>query len=92
MKTALDEAQWLGEFRKIFEVTEQLNYRIWGVNNGATRAFYPFYPFRFRSHVTGSCMGIVNDGQTYFESYPVKRITNSAPAASKDSGIVSGNI
>jgi hypothetical protein len=91
MKIALDEAQWLGEFRKIFEVTEQLNYRIWGVNNGATRAFYPFFPFRFRSHVTGSCMGIVNDGRTYFdESFPVKEDYElCARCIKEDGGIVS---
>lgn len=70
----IDEATWLSEFGKLFEITEQLHYRIWGVgNDGATRAIYPYYPFRFRSYVTASCMGIVNDGRTYFdETYPVK--------------------
>jgi hypothetical protein len=70
----LDEATWLDEFRKLFEITEQLDYRIWGVaTDGATRSTYPYNPFRWRSYVTASCMGIVNDGRTYFdESYPVK--------------------
>src|SRR5215467_313606 len=65
---------WLGEFRKVFEITEQLHYRIWGVGtDGATRAYYPYWPFRWRAFVTASCMGIVNDGRTRFdESYPVK--------------------
>jgi glycosyltransferase involved in cell wall biosynthesis len=50
MKVTLDAAQWLAEFRKIFEVTEGVGYRIWGVaTDGATRAVYPFYPFRWRS-------------------------------------------
>jgi hypothetical protein len=74
MKQSLDAAQWLAVFRKIFEVTEGVGYRIWGIaTDGATRAVYPFYPFRWRSYVTASCMGVINDGRTYFEeSYPVK--------------------
>ena len=70
----LDEATWLGEFRKLFELTEQLGYRIWGVRtDSATRACYPYFPFRFRSYVTASCMGIVNDGRvTFDETFPVK--------------------
>jgi hypothetical protein len=71
---ALDEKVWLGEFAKLFDVTECLGYRIWGVStDGATRSVYPYHPFRFRSYVTASCMGIVNDGRTSFdESYTVK--------------------
>ncbi len=74
MRHSLDEAGWLAEFAKLFELTEQLEYRIWGVaTDGATRSIYPFNPFRWRSYVTASCMGIVNDGRTYFdETYPVK--------------------
>jgi len=74
MRHNLDEAQWLAEFAKLFDVTEGLGYRIWGVStDGATRSIYPFNPFRWRSYVTASCMGIVNEGRTYFdESYPVK--------------------
>jgi hypothetical protein len=74
MKVTLDAAQWLAEFRKIFEVTEGMGYRTWGVaTDGTTRAVYPFYPFRWRSYVTASCMGIINDGRTYFDdSYAVK--------------------
>jgi hypothetical protein len=74
LKVKLDEKTWVGEFRKLFEVTEQLSLRIWGIaTDGATRATYPYYPFRFRSYITASCMGIVNDGRTLFdERYPVK--------------------
>ena len=70
----LDETTWLAEFAKLFDLTEQLGYRIWGVaTDGAARAIYPYNTFRWRSYVTASCMGIVNDGRTYFdESYPVK--------------------
>jgi hypothetical protein len=74
MYVSLDEPRWLAEFAKLFAITEQLKLRIFGVaTDGATRAVYPFYPFRFRSYVTASCMGIVNDGRTRFdETYPVK--------------------
>lgn len=70
----LDEETWMGEFRKLFEVTEQLRFRIWGVRtDSATRACYPYFPFRFRSYVTASCIGIVNDGRVRFdEAFPVK--------------------
>jgi len=74
MRIDLDEPTWLAEFTKLFEVTEQLHYRAWGLRtDGATRSCYPYYPFRFRSYITASCMGIVNDGRTLFdETYPVK--------------------
>lgn len=63
-----------GEFIKLFEVTEQLHYRIWGVaTQAALRAIYPWSPFLFQSYVTGSCMGVINDGETFFdEEFPVK--------------------
>jgi hypothetical protein len=88
----LDEATWIAEFRKIFEVTEQLQFRIWGVaTDGATRACFTYYPFRLRSYVTGSCMGIVNDGRTYFdESFPVKEDYElCARCIKEDGGVVS---
>ena len=70
----LSENQWLREFEKLFDTTEQLNYKIWGVaTDGALRSVYPYKPFLFRSYVTASCMGIINDGSYYFdEDFPVK--------------------
>ena len=70
----LTEAQWLHEFEKLFDLTEQLEYKIWGVStDGALRSVYPYKPFLFRSYVTASCMGIINDGTYYFdEDFPVK--------------------
>jgi hypothetical protein len=92
MKQTLTGAQWLDEFRKIFEVTEGMGYRIWGVaTDGATRAVYPFYPFRWRSYVTASCMGLINDGRTYFdESFSVKEDYElCARCITEDGGVVS---
>lgn len=88
----LDETAWFGEFRKLFEVTEQLHYRIWGVRtDGATRSCYPFHPFRWHCYITASCMGIVNDGRTLFdEAFPVKEDYElCARCIKEDGGIVS---
>jgi hypothetical protein len=70
----LDEAVWVHEFKKLFDITEDLSFRIWGVaTQSAARSVYPYKPFLWKSYVTASCMGIINDGKTYFdESFPVK--------------------
>ena len=57
-----------GEFFKLFEITEDLHYRIWGVaTQAALRSIYPWSPFLFQSYVTGSCMGVINDGKLFFD-------------------------
>jgi hypothetical protein len=90
-RQSLDEATWLAEFRKLFDLTEQLQFRIWGVaTDGATRSCYPYFPFRWRSYITASCMGIVNDGRVAFdESYPVKEDYElCARCIAQDGGVV----
>lgn len=71
---SLSEAAWLNEFVKLFEMTEGVGYRIWGVaTQGALRAIYPWKPFIWQTYVTASCMGILNDKRTRFdETFPVK--------------------
>jgi hypothetical protein len=71
---ALTELDWLTEFAKLFDVTEQVGYHLWGLaTDGALRSVYPYRPFIFHTYVTGSCMGVVNTPETRFdESYPVK--------------------
>jgi hypothetical protein len=66
--------EWLTEFTKLFAITEQLNYRLWGLGtDGALRNVYPYKPFLFHSYVTGSCMGLINRaGLRFDESFPVK--------------------
>lgn len=66
--------QWVAEFVRLFEITEQIGYRIWGVStDGATRSVYPYRPFIWHTYVTASCMGIRNDtGVRFDESFPVK--------------------
>lgn len=88
----LDEKTWLGEFVKLFEITEQLGFRIWGTRtDSATRAAYPYFPFRFRSYVTASCMGIINAGRVAFdETYPVKEDYElCARCITEDGGVLS---
>ena len=63
---------WNDEFVKLFDLTEQLNYKIWELNEAALRSVYPYKPFLFKSYVTASCI-IINDGEYYFdERYKVK--------------------
>lgn len=68
------EQFWLDEFERMFDLTEQMNYKIWGVKTeSAPRSVYPYKPFNFKSYVTASCMGIINDGEYIFdERYRVK--------------------
>ena len=70
----LSEAQWLTEFGKIFDLLESLKLRIWGLaTQSAARSVYPWAPFRFRSYVTASCMGIDNSSSVRFdETFKVK--------------------
>lgn len=73
-KKKITEEQWIFEFERLFDIVEGLEWKIWGVKTeNATRSTYPFKPFLFRSYITASCMGIINDGTYLFdESFPVK--------------------
>lgn len=72
----ITESVMISEWTKIFEMTEQLGYRLWGLSTqSAPRAFYPWRPFIFHSYVTASCCGLILDPSNplhYDESYPVK--------------------
>ena len=70
----LTEDQWIFEFEKLFDIVEDLNWKIWGVKTeAALRSVYPYKPILFRSYITASCMGIINDGTYLFdEEFPVK--------------------
>ena len=69
-----DEAFWEKQFFLFFEMSRQLGYKIWGVKTeSSTRGMLPFKPILFKSYITASCMGIINDGEYYFdERYKVK--------------------
>lgn len=69
-----DEVFWHEQFIMAFDLCEQLKYKIWGVKTeAAPRSVYPYKPILFKTYVTASCMGIVNDGEFYFdEDFKVK--------------------
>jgi len=69
-----DRAFWLDEFNKYFDITEQMNYKIWGVTTDhSTKSAYSYKPFMFKTYALGSIMGIVNDGEYMFnEEFKVK--------------------
>jgi hypothetical protein len=69
-----DESFWYEEFFKAFDLTEQLNFKMWGLKTeGALRSVYPFKPILFKTYLTASCMGMINDGEFYFdENFKVK--------------------
>jgi hypothetical protein len=70
----LEEKVWLAECKKLFEITRQMKYRLWGIaTQSAPRSVYPYKPFLFRSYVTASFCGICNEsGIRFDESFRVK--------------------
>lgn len=62
------------EFEKLFELAKSLGYKLWGVKTeGSKISQHDEKPFLFKTYITASCMGIVNDSELYFdESFKVK--------------------
>lgn len=69
-----EESFWYKEFIKAFDLTEQLGYKMFGVKTeSAPRSVYPYKPILTKTYLTASCMGLINDGEFYFdENYKVK--------------------
>tara|TARA_R100000664_G_scaffold675_1_gene2009 strand:- start:345 stop:1061 length:717 start_codon:yes stop_codon:yes gene_type:complete len=69
-----NEEFWNEEFKKFFMMCEELEYKMWGVRTESSpRGTYPYKPILFRTYLTASCMGMINDGEYYFnEKYKVK--------------------
>lgn len=69
-----DEGFWVEQFLLAFDLCEQMGYKMWGVKTeNATRSVYPYKPILTRTYLTASCMGMINDGEFYFdETYKVK--------------------
>ena len=69
-----DPKIWIDEFKKLFSITEQFNYKIWGIRTESSpMGTHPYKPFLFKSYVTASCMGVINDGSYLFdENFKVK--------------------
>jgi hypothetical protein len=63
-----DPEIWINEFKKLFSICEQFSYKIWGIRTESSpMGTYPYKPFLFKSYVTASCMGIINDGTYFFD-------------------------
>jgi len=72
-RLGLTEEEWLSVWFRLFEVCEDIGYPVWGVaTDGAPRSVYPYRPFLWRSYVTASCMGIINDKLRFDEAFQVK--------------------
>ena len=69
-----DEEFWAEEFVKAFDLMSQLGYKMWGVKTeSAPRSVWPYKPILTKTYLTASCMGMVNDGEFYFdENFKVK--------------------
>lgn len=70
---SIKEAVLLAEFERLFDVTEQMGFRVWGVDTiGTTRSVYPWSPIIQRTYLTASCCGVLADRVRFDESFPVK--------------------
>ena len=84
------EAMLLQEWLKLFHLTEDLGYHLWGAETtGDYRALHPHKPFVWHTYVTASCMGLVNDDVRFDSNYPVKEDYElSLRCIKNDGGIV----
>ena len=73
LKNNCDEI-WEGIFKKHFELTKDLGFKIWGGESATTNfANHPLQPFSFKGVITCNMLGIINDGSFYFdEQFEVK--------------------
>lgn len=69
-----DEGFWMEEFLKAFDLCEQMSFKMWGFKTeAALRSLYPYKPINTKTYLTASCMGMINDGEFYFdENFKVK--------------------
>jgi len=69
-----DEGFWAEQFLIAFDLTEQVGFKMFGLKTeSAPRSVYPYKPINFKTYLTASCMGMINDGEFYFdEDFKVK--------------------
>jgi len=69
-----DEGFWAEQFLIAFDLTEQVGFKMFGLKTeSAARSVYPYKPINFKTYLTASCMGMINDGEFYFdEDFKVK--------------------
>jgi len=90
-KVTMKEPVLIKEWLKLFHVTDDLGYHLWGAETtGDYRALHPHKPFVWHTYVTASCMGLVNDGILFDTDYPVKEDYELTLRCIKDDGGVLG--
>lgn len=74
IKRVTDEKTYIDHISKMFEICYQTGSKINGLfTSGNNLTLYPYNPYIFNGVCLGSCMGIVNDGEYFFdEDYKVK--------------------
>lgn len=70
----VEEGFWAEQFLIAFDLTEQVGFKMFGLKTeSAPRSVYPYKPINFKTYLTASCMGMINDGEFYFdEDFKVK--------------------
>lgn len=63
-----DEEIWINEFEKLFNLTQSMGFKIWGAKTENSKiSQHDEKPILFKTYITASCMGIVNDSEFYFD-------------------------
>lgn len=58
----------INEFKKLFQLCDDMNYKLFSVKSENSKiSQHDEKPILFQSYLTASCMGIVNDGEYYFD-------------------------
>ena len=88
----MTEKEWIREFVRLFDITEQMGGRVFGLATmSAPRAVYPYKPFMFRSYLTASCMGMLNKPDFRFdERFVVKEDYELGLRCIKEDGFIVG--
>jgi glycosyltransferase involved in cell wall biosynthesis len=90
-KVVLSEEQLMKEWLRLFHVTDDLGYHLWGAETtGDYRVVHPHRPFVWHSYVTASCMGLVNDGIRFDPEFPVKEDYELCLRCIRDDGGIVG--
>lgn len=88
----LTEPEWIREWSRLFDLSEDTGFRLWGVATTAeTRAIRTYRPFYWQTYVTASCCGMRADsGLRFDESFAVKEDYELCLRAIRDDGGVVG--
>ena len=90
-KVVMSEEQLSQEWLRLFHLTDDLGYHIWGAETtGDYRTVHPHRPFIWYTYATASCMGLVNDGIRFDPEFPVKEDYELCLRCIRDDGGIVG--